>query len=70
MEEMWYDKEQDILNIELNKGKYWKTIELGKGINIDLGKDGTIIGIEILRASSVFKEDIKKILEHVRPITA
>ena len=63
MEETWYDKEEDILNIELVKKDYWKTIELPSGINIDVAKDGTIIGIEILEASKVFSGDVMKMLE-------
>ena len=70
MEETWYDKEEDILNIELAKKEYWKTIELPNGINIDIAKDGSITGIEILRASKVFSGDIKKVIEQAKPLTA
>ena len=70
MEETWYDKEEDILNIELAKKEYWKTIELPNGINIDIAKDGSITGIEILRASKVFSGDIKKVIEQAKPLAA
>ena len=70
MEETWYDKEEDILNIELVKKEYWKTVELPNGINIDVAKDGTITGIEILRASKVFSGDIKKVIQQARPLVA
>ena len=70
MEEMWYDKEEDILNIELVKKDCWKTVELPSGINIDIAKDGTIIGIEILRASKVFSGDVKKVIEQAKPLAA
>lgn len=68
MEETWYDKEEDILNIELGQGEYWKSIELPNGIVIDVAKDGSISGIEILRASKVFSGDVKKVLEQARPL--
>ena len=68
MEETWYDKEEDILNIELAKKEYWKTVELPNGINIDIAKDGSITGIEILRASKVFSGDIKKVIEQAKPL--
>ena len=70
MEETWYDKDEDILNIELKKKEYWKTIELPNGINIDIAKDGSITGIEILRASKVFSGDVKKVIEQAKPLVA
>ena len=70
MEKTWYDKEEDILNIELAKKEYWKTVELPSGINIDVAKDGTITGIEILRASKVFSGDVKKVIQQAKPLVA
>ena len=49
--EEWYDKEQDIMNLELSNGEYWKSIELPNGIVIDIAKDGSMTSIEILNAS-------------------
>jgi len=66
MEEVWYDKEEDILNIELKKKDCWKTIELSSGINIDVSKDGAITGIEILKASKIFSGDAKKVIDHAK----
>ena len=65
MKEEWYDKEEDILNIEINGGEYWKSIELPNGIVIDIDKEGKIKAIEILKASKVFSGDVKKVLETV-----
>ena len=59
----WYDKEEDILNIEFDSGEYWKSIELPNGIIIDITKDGKINSIEILKASKVFSGDMKKVIE-------
>jgi len=61
--EEWYDKEQDILNIELDSGEYWKSIELPNGVVIDLDKNGKVKAIEILRASKIFSGDAKKAIE-------
>jgi len=61
--ERWYDKEEDILNVQLENKEYWKSIELPNGIIIDVAKDGSITGIEILRASKVFSGDVKKVIE-------
>ena len=70
MKEVWYDKEEDILNIELVKKDCWKTVELPSGINIDVAKDGTITGIEILRASKIFSGDVKKVIQQAKPLAA
>ena len=61
--ERWYDKEEDILNVQLESKEYWKSIELPNGIIIDVAKDGSITSIEILRASKVFSGDVKKVIE-------
>ncbi len=58
----YYDKE-DILDIELQKKDYWKSIELPNGIVIDIAKDGSIISVEIQRASKIFKGEEKKVIE-------
>jgi uncharacterized protein YuzE len=57
------------LNIEIAKKEYWKTVELPNGINIDVAKDGTITGIEILRASKIFSGDVKKVIEQAKLLT-
>ena len=70
MKEMWYDKEEDILNVEVKKGEYWKSIELPNGIVIDVGRDGSIVAIEIARASQVFSGDVSKVIELATPASA
>ncbi len=68
--EKWYDKEEDILNIQIDKGKYWKSIELPNGIVIDINKEGSIIGIEILKASKIFSGDVRKVIEVAKKVAA
>ena len=63
-----YDKEVDVLNIEIAKGIYYKSIELGS-IIIDVTKDGKILSFEILQASKVFA-GVKEVIKHAEPITA
>ena len=63
MEETWYDKEEDILNVEVRKGEYWKSIELPNGVVIDITKDGSVLGVEILHASKIFSGRGKKVLQ-------
>ena len=59
----WYNKEEDVLNVELTEGDYWKSIELPNGIIIDIDTDGKIKAIEILRASKIFSGDVKKVID-------
>jgi uncharacterized protein YuzE len=59
----WYDKEEDILGIQIKEAEYWKSIELPGGIVIDISKNGEVIGMEIHKASRVFSGDVKKVIE-------
>ncbi len=70
MKDTWYDKEEDILNIQLKEAQYWKSIELPNGIVIDVAKDGSIVAIEILRASKIFSGDVKKVIDLAKPVSA
>ena len=49
---------------------YWKSVELPNGIVIDVAKDGSIMSIEILRASKVFSGDVKKVIEFAAKVAA
>ncbi len=67
--ETWYDKDEDILNVQIREG-YWKSIELPNGVIIDIAKDGKISGIEILNASKIFSGDVKKVIQAAKTATA
>ena len=58
----WYDNGEDILNIQLKAGKYWKSIELPNGVIFDVTRDGSIIAVEVLKASKIFSGDVKKVI--------
>jgi len=65
--EKWYD-EEDILNIQLKDEKYWKSIELPNGIIFDIAKDGTIVAVEVLKASKIFSGDVKNVIETAKQV--
>ena len=46
-----YDSEADALYIELSPEKPEGVVEIKEGVNIDVSKDGRIIGLEFLDAS-------------------
>ncbi len=49
--EIKYVKDIDVLNIELQKGKFEYSEELGEGVILDISQNGEILGIEIIDAS-------------------
>ena len=63
MVETFYDKGEDVLNIQIKESGYWKSIELPNGIVLDIAEDGTIVAIEIVKASMVFAGDLKRVIE-------
>ena len=63
MVETFYDKEEDVLNIQLKDSGYWKSVELPNGIVVDIAEDGTIVAIEFIRASKTFSGDLKRVIE-------
>jgi uncharacterized protein YuzE len=60
---VWYDKEEDILGIQLGNEKTWKSVELPNGIVLDVSEKGKIIGLEIANAKNLFKGETRKVLE-------
>jgi uncharacterized protein YuzE len=46
-----YDEEVDALYIRLGTGKPEGVVEIKEGVNIDVTKDGRILGVELLDAS-------------------
>lgn len=63
MAETFYDKDEDILNVQLRESGYWKSVELPNGVVIDISKDGKIVAIEFIRASETFSGDLRKVIE-------
>lgn len=62
-----YDPKADAMYIWLRKAKYDISEELAENVMIDLGKNGRIIGIEILDATkNLGKELMEKILNTER----
>ena len=66
MEKTWYDEKVDVLNVRLKEGDYWKSVELSDGVILDVAKDGSILSIEILRASKAFSGDLSKVIEKAK----
>lgn len=54
-----YDKETDVLYIQMNDREVYETDRNDKGIIIDYDVDGLVVGIEILHASTSTSEPNK-----------
>ena len=67
--EVWYDKEADVLNVEINDKTYWKSMEIGEGIIVDIAKDGSMTSIEILNASKLFHGEAHKVIENAKSVS-
>ena len=49
--EIRYDKEADAMYIEFSKGEFASNKKIDDLMIVDLGKDGNILGIELLQVS-------------------
>jgi uncharacterized protein YuzE len=49
-----YNPQADAMYIQFKEGKVDNTLEVGRNIFVDLDKDGTYLGIEILFTSRRF----------------
>ncbi len=57
-----YDNKVDALYLKLSEETPDGVIELSEGVNLDTTRDGRLVGIEILKAST--KIDLKTILSY------
>ncbi len=48
-----YDKKVDAMYIQLKKGRYGRTKKVSDDILIDVGKNGDVLGLEILDAGKI-----------------
>lgn len=54
-QKVYYDKKSDILWLLVKSGPELEYKEIAPGISVELGKNGELLGIEILNASKVIK---------------
>lgn len=53
-----YDAEADVLYLVCEEGEIARSIEVSPGITVEFGDAGNILGVEILRASTVLTERV------------
>ncbi len=55
---IYYDEKEDILYLA-KEGEEADVVELSPGVHAELDSSGNVIGVEVFRASSKFREVIK-----------
>jgi uncharacterized protein YuzE len=50
-----YDPKYDVLYLKFTEENVVDTVEVNKGVLIDYGKNGEMVGIEIIKASGLIK---------------
>jgi len=50
-----YDPKHDVLYLNFSENKIIDTIEVNRGVLIDYGKNGEMIGVEMISASSLIR---------------
>jgi len=69
-EKIYYDKKTDVLWLLVKGGVEEEHREITPGVSVELGKNGELLGIEILNASRVLGEKIRKAANRDRIVTA
>ena len=57
-----YDAEVDVLYLA-REGQELEVVEAYPGVNLELGADGELLGVEILQASRLLKEVIGPLMQ-------
>lgn len=57
---IYYDKDSDILWLLVKSGPEYEYKELTPNVSVELGKNGELLGVEILNASKILKPVLGK----------
>ncbi len=55
---VFYDEEEDILYLA-KEGEEAEVVEISPGVNMELDSNGKLIGVELFKASCMFKNVLK-----------
>ena len=69
-EKVYYDRKTDVLWLLVKSGVEEERREITPGVSVELGKNGELLGIEILNASRVLGEKISKTMNRDRIVAA
>lgn len=55
---VFYDEEEDILYLG-KEGEEAEVVEVSPGVNMEIDRTGKLIGVELFKASDMFKDVLK-----------
>jgi uncharacterized protein YuzE len=64
---VFYDEEEDILYLA-KKGEEAEVVELSPGVNMELDSKGNLIGVELFKASHMFKNVLKSMEKKLQTV--
>ena len=64
---VFYDEKEDILYLA-KEGEEAEVVELSPGINMELDSNGNLIGIELFKASRIFKNVLKSMEKKLQAV--
>ncbi|MBI5747402.1 MAG: DUF2283 domain-containing protein [Nitrospirae bacterium] len=62
---VFYDEEEDILYLA-KEGEEAEVMEISPGVNMELDSNGNLIGVELFKASRMFKNVLKPMEKKLR----
>jgi len=62
---IYYDEQEDILYLA-REGREEEVVEISPGVNVEFDKSGKLMGVEIFKASHLFKDVIKVMGKRLR----
>ncbi len=63
---VFYDEKEDILYLA-KEGQEEEVVEISAGVNMELDGSGKLVGVEVFKASSRFKDVIKLMEKRLQP---
>lgn len=57
-DKIFYDKKSDVLWLLVKSGQEYEHKEVSPGVSVELGKNGELLGVEILNASKILGSKI------------
>ena len=62
---VYYDEDNDILYLA-KQGQEEDVVEISPGVNVELNKEGELIGVELFNASNLLKDIIQPMQRKIR----
>jgi uncharacterized protein YuzE len=64
---VFYDEKEDVLYLA-KEGQEEEVVEIAPGVNVELDASGELIGVELFKASTLFKDVIKPMERKIKAV--